>query len=161
MGRLLILLLSLELMWTWVMNVKRALGLPVGFAFSDEFGIAPEFLLAWLPVAVNGGMALLILWALWRFWGVLGRLGGGECVPFSWNWACACLVLGAFVVPSWLAWYGAAMAALAGRWTVSLYDWRYFAVACCQSLLGFSLLGALWRQWRLLRDGAAKEVLEE
>lgn len=120
---------------------------------ADAFAApADDKLSAWLQLFANGGMWLLLAFGTAALLQLQTHNKRGQIR--SWNAArvLGMLLIFAFTLPSLPLWVRAAWQWFTvGQSHIAFVPFSYLLAALCQPLLLAACVGALWRQWHLIR----------
>lgn len=142
-----IYVLFADLIFGVIQNIKDAL-IPTAQAIpQDGLPISPKFVFGWIQVVANGGMALLLIWAVWSLIRLLHHYQQGRTIPFSGSHLIALLLVLAFTLPAIWQWFWAIFALFQGHWLIEWRNIRYLLAAWCQLYL-LTLPIALYRAYQ-------------
>ena len=133
-----------DLVYGLALNVKDALLPSAAPAPKDGLPVSPEFAFGWIQVLANGGMVLVVGWALAKLLLMRRAAAKGSLKKLDGSGVFALLAAVAFALPG--LWNGAwALASLLQGWeTVWFGNPRYLAVALCQPWI-LLLCVQVWR----------------
>lgn len=125
-----IFIIIVDLWFNVILNVGQSLDKhPISSSTQNSLAVTPEFAFNWLQVLVNGGMAIILTWALFM---LVKAHTSSKDINFKWSTSkiCAILICLAFSIPSI---YGLTMQIIQAitmqKFYISFQNIRYLMIA--------------------------------